>query len=347
MNSNRLVKQHCLKTFAPVIVLCAATAGCSSVETTVSDIDAAVAETVGRIETFVGETFAAREEPASERAAEKAYEDAIRLRRSGAADEAVVRLKEAARLGHAGAAYELGMLYLQGKDVSKNLAESARWLNRAADLGEPRAQFLVGANLLAGNGVKRDPARGVAFLAKAGEQGHVRAQYLLGQAYAQGVGVPVNPAWAARWYGRAARAGHTEAQYAYAEMHASGAGVPRDKVEAYRWLKLAANHHYEPAIKRVATIAAGLPADVVARVDAEVERFRPTRERGYSDPPTVEFVQYSLTNAGFEAGPVDGLLGTRTRSGIRSFQRASGLPANGEITVALLDRLVQQSNGPR
>lgn len=347
MNNRKTFRQPCPRVLVPVLAVSVAMGGCSSVETTVANVDAVVADTVGSIETFVRETFATSEESAPARTGETAFKDAVRLRESGAVDEAVVRLNEAAGLGHAVAAYELGMLYLRGREVPKDLAASARWLNRAADLGEPRAQYLVGANLLAGNGVEKDPARGVVFLARAGEQGHVRAQHLLGQAYAWGVGVPVNPAWAARWHGRAARAGHTEAQYAYGEMHANGAGVPQARTEAYRWLKIAALNNHEPASKLAQTIAASLPRDVVVRLDTEAAAFRPVREAGYSDPPTVEFVQYTLSNAGFETGPVDGRLGARTRSGILSFQRASGLPANGKISVALLDRLVEQSNGSR
>jgi len=346
MNQWMSTRRRYLRVFVSVFFAGVVTGGCSNIETTVASVDEAVANTVGRVETFVRQKFAA-DEKSGPQAGRQAYEDAVRLRRSGDTREAVVRLKDAAGFGHPVAAYELGMLYLQGREVPKDLAASARWINRAADLGEPRAQYLVGANLLAGNGVERDPARGVVFLARAGEQGHVRAQYLLGQAYARGVGVPVNPAWAARWYGRAARAGHTEAQYAYAEMHANGAGVPRDRTDAYRWLKIAAINDHDPASKLAQSVAASLPRDVVVRLDTEAAGFKPVREVGVSDPPTVEFVQYTLSNAGFDPGPVDGRLGTRTRSGILSFQHASGLPADGKISVALLDRLVEQSNGSR
>lgn len=334
------------RVFAPVLCAGLIMSGCASVETTVATVDAAVADTVGKVEKFVSEKFAEGEESGS-RDGEEAYREAVRLRRSGAADEAVVRLKQAAELGHPEAAYELGMLYLQGRDVPEDLEASARWLNRAADLGEPRAQYLVGANLLAGNGVERDPARGVSFLARAGEQGHVRAQYLLGQSYAHGVGVPTNPAWAARWYGRAARAGHADAQYYYGEMYANGAGVPADRIEAYRWLKIAAGNNHDAASKLAKSVAAALPPDVVARVDAEAAGFRPIRESTYSDPPTVAFVQYVLGEEGFKTGPVDGRLGPRTRSGIRDFQQANGMPVNGRISVALLDTLVRKTNGPQ
>lgn len=276
--------------------------------------------------------------------AQVAYDDAVRLKNSGAHAEAVARLKEAANAGHAGAAYELGMLYTQGRMVPKNLEQGAQWINRAADLGDARAQYLVGANLMSGNGVARDPARGVGFLARAGEQGHARAQYLLGQAYVDGVGVTANPAWAARWYGRAARAGHADAQYAYGVMYGSGLGVTKNAREAYRWLLRAADNGHTQAGNVARSMARQLPPGEAASLRAESARFAPRAQAQLTDRPTVLFVQYALTSSGFDPGPLDGVMGSRTRAGIRAFEDTIGAQQTGRISAGLLEQLIVRTS---
>lgn len=53
----------------------------------------------------------------------------------------------------------------------------------------------------------------------------------------------------------------------------------------------------------------------------------------------VQNVQYSLNQAGFNAGPVDGLMGSRTRSAIESYQRTNGLLVTGQPSQSLLDHI--------
>ncbi len=50
-------------------------------------------------------------------------------------------------------------------------------------------------------------------------------------------------------------------------------------------------------------------------------------------------VQEALRALGYEIGEVDGVVGPKTRQGIRQFQRRRGLPVSGEVDEALLDAL--------
>jgi peptidoglycan hydrolase-like protein with peptidoglycan-binding domain len=52
-------------------------------------------------------------------------------------------------------------------------------------------------------------------------------------------------------------------------------------------------------------------------------------------------VQKALTELGYDPGPVDGAMGSRTRSAIRAFQTALGLPVDGEVSVELRAALQQ------
>jgi len=56
-------------------------------------------------------------------------------------------------------------------------------------------------------------------------------------------------------------------------------------------------------------------------------------------------LQTLLNRLGFEAGPVDGIVGGGTRSAIRAFQASIGVPADGFATPELLTQLRQASQG--
>lgn len=50
-------------------------------------------------------------------------------------------------------------------------------------------------------------------------------------------------------------------------------------------------------------------------------------------------VQQALKDAGFEPGPIDGILGSRTREALRNFQTANNLQATGEVNQDTLAAL--------
>lgn len=56
----------------------------------------------------------------------------------------------------------------------------------------------------------------------------------------------------------------------------------------------------------------------------------------------VRQVQSWLSALGYEAGPADGLLGSKTRSALRDWERANDLDVNGYMSSTELDRLQQQ-----
>ena len=57
------------------------------------------------------------------------------------------------------------------------------------------------------------------------------------------------------------------------------------------------------------------------------------------DRGTVMAVQQELNRLGYEAGPVDGATGRRTRAAIQRYQQVTGQPTTGEIDEALLASL--------
>jgi len=53
----------------------------------------------------------------------------------------------------------------------------------------------------------------------------------------------------------------------------------------------------------------------------------------------IEKVQKSLADKGFHPGNVDGVLGTRTRGGIRKYQKSEGLPVTGRLDAETAGKL--------
>ncbi len=274
--------------------------------------------------------------------AKAAYDRALKARAAGDARDASAQFRAAAELGHAGAAYELGLAYAVGDGVPEDLDLSAQWINRAADLGDAGAQFLVGSSFYGGIGVEQDVPLGLSFLERAAAQGHPKAQFLLGQAYVDGIGVAVNAEWAARWYGKAARGGHPQAQYALGVMFASGFGVPESPRRAYRWFSVAAANGYEDAAALRDKMADRLTPDARARADAKNARFTPRDASGYTDVPTVLYVQLRLRALGYAPGPADGIAGPKTRAAIEAFQAAEKVTVDGKLSRALVEDLFER-----
>jgi len=54
---------------------------------------------------------------------------------------------------------------------------------------------------------------------------------------------------------------------------------------------------------------------------------------------TVRGVQQNLNSLGYEAGPIDGLIGPKTRAAIRDYQADQGLSPDGQVSYALLEQI--------
>lgn len=69
-----------------------------------------------------------------------------------------------------------------------------------------------------------------------------------------------------------------------------------------------------------------------------VTAFTPFQSSAY-DSATAQ-AQRRLAESGFEPGPIDGLIGPRTRSAIKAFQKSKGLNVNGRLDATTLKTLL-------
>lgn len=85
---------------------------------------------------------------------------------------AVEFLIEFAKLGCGVAKYRLGKMFLQGKDVPKNVDYALRWLEESVVEGNEFAEYLLGKTYLKGEDVEQDLIRAEDLLRKSSAQGN-------------------------------------------------------------------------------------------------------------------------------------------------------------------------------
>ncbi|UFN50062.1 sel1 repeat family protein [Roseomonas sp. OT10] len=127
--------------------------------------------------------------------------------------------RQAAEAGHAPSAANLGLAYLEGRGVSRDSTEAARWLTVAARGGVPEAQYALGQMVFRGDGVARSPYDALQWMRRAGDGGNVRAQRAVGRLYMTGLEEMGQDLQEARsWLSRAAEQGDAQARRDLAEV---------------------------------------------------------------------------------------------------------------------------------
>ncbi len=165
------------------------------------------------------------------------------------ADDDLQTLRQAAETDQsAKAQYQLGLRYLQGKEVNQDSRSAVMWLQRAAEQNYAPAQYQLGELYRTGNGVDIDAAAAVEYLTSAAEQGYPTAQYRLGTLYL------------------------------------TGNLVEQDLITATEWMELASEHGYTEARQALADLNEAMPADTVTTPSPEAQQTEdPTNEE--SAPP--------------------------------------------------------------
>lgn len=120
--------------------------------------------------------------------------------------------KAAAENDVADAQYALSQYYLAGTgDVTVDIDEARRWLEKAALQNFDTAQFELGNMMLSGVGGPRDLEAGFGFIKGAAVSGNVMAQIAVAKLYWGGIGVEPDSIEAAAWLILARRAGLNDA----------------------------------------------------------------------------------------------------------------------------------------
>ncbi len=168
------------------------------------------------------------------------YHDGAAIRKSDLEASRWYRL--ASNLGDPQAAYELGVLLLEGAGgLTKDRAAAKEQFERAAAKNHPGALYNLGVMALdSSNGRTPDFAAAAKYFLSSAKAGDDNGAYSYGVMLREGKGVPQNIAEGAHWLERAADAGIVAGQVEYAIMLFNGDGVPKDEEGAVKILKIAA-----------------------------------------------------------------------------------------------------------
>lgn len=122
--------------------------------------------------------------------------------------------------------------------------------------------------------------------------------------------------------------------------------------ESCRWMRQEADGRYQKyreshAFARPIITYVDLKAPANSAATARASTSKPATGADRSDPAQVSQVQRMLHQAGFDAGPVDGIWGHRTVSAWQRFQAKQSLPRTNRIDSLTLRSLARHSDSVR
>ena len=137
----------------------------------------------------------------------------------------------------------MGVLYEEKEDLDNAViwydrayANSQKYAAQELAFG----QYALGLCYLRGYGVDRDVKKAFEWFHKAAEQKYPRAQQKMGNCYKNGFGVEKDKKKAAEWYlrtvkGKGDDSSYRNACYSLANCYKNGFGVEKDKKKAEEW----------------------------------------------------------------------------------------------------------------
>jgi TPR repeat protein len=166
------------------------------------------------------------------KAGEKAYQ-------SGDYSTALREWQPLAEQGQADSQYQLGLLYANGKGVTKDDAKARLWYEKAAIQGHTEARVNFGVMLMYARGGQQDYKMAVYYLRLAANEGHDVAQRRLG------------------------------------ELYQRGEGVQQDFIKAYMWYSLGSAHGAEAGARLRDALAKQMDPDQIAEAQKLVREWKP------------------------------------------------------------------------
>ncbi|MDR6754923.1 localization factor PodJL [Mycoplana sp. BE70] len=272
-------------------------------------------------------------------------------------------LAKSAGDGDSLALFEIGARYTDGRGVSIDMAESAKWYALSAERGFAPAQYRLGSLYEKGQGVERDLDKARSLYELSARQGNASAMHNLAVLLATGGGKAPDFAAASEWFKKAADLGVRDSQFNLAILYARGNGVPVDLEESYKWFAVAARDGDRDAAEKRDEVANAMKPEQLSSAKAKLELWKeqPLDDKANSvDLPdewvgkgtktasvdmkkAVRNIQAILNNNGFDAGTPDGSMGPKTVQAIKAFQKTVGQPETGKIDDKLVNELLKRN----
>ncbi len=205
-------------------------------------------------------------------------------------------LRAAVLKGDPTAAYEVGVRFAEGKGVTPNYDEAAKWLDRAAQAGVVPAIFRLGTFYEKGLSVKKDVVIARRYYMQAAERGNAKAMHNLAVLDADGGGKGADYKSAAQWFRKAADHGIADSQYNLGILYARGIGVDQNLAESFKWFSLAAAQSDSDAGRKRDDIAKRLDPQSLAAAKLAIQTFTP-------EPQPSDAINVTSPAGGWDSAP--------------------------------------------
>ena len=205
-------------------------------------------------------------------------------------------LRAAALKGDATAAYEVAVRFAEGKGVSVNYDEAAKWYDRAAQAGVVPAIFRLGTFYEKGLSVKKDVDIARRYYVQAAERGNAKAMHNLAVLDADGGGKGANYKSAAQWFRKAADRGVADSQYNLGILYARGIGVEQNLADSFKWFSLAAAQGDADSARKRDDIAKRLDPQSLAAAKLAIQTFTP-------EPQPDDAINVATPSGGWDSAP--------------------------------------------
>lgn len=135
----------------------------------------------------------------------------------------------------------LEILGMDRRVHSRNNNKAAEYFTEAAQLGSAYAAAELGNQYLTGKGVENDIERGLEWIRKSADEGHELGLLYLGECYENGTGVERNIKFASKCYMKSAESGcseavkRLEALYEYSPLYVDPSAVRKLKEKTKAW----------------------------------------------------------------------------------------------------------------
>ena len=164
------------------------------------------------------------------------HEDGFQAFTAGNYEQALRLWLPLAEKDNADAQYNLGVLYMKGLGVEKNLKTAFIWFKRASSNDHSDAMFNLGTMYNKGKGIYHSPENADQWWLKAAELGNAAAQYNIAVKYAYGGSLGKDIDEAIKWWKKSALQGNKDARAALHKTYTEGLfGIPVNPQEAKRW----------------------------------------------------------------------------------------------------------------
>jgi TPR repeat protein len=140
----------------------------------------------------------------------------------------------------------IGIMYMDGKGVARNLPLAAQWLARSAANGSSLGQNNLGGMYRDGKGVNRDFARALTYFSASAAQGNAAGQMNLGYMYLYGQGIRQDLSRAYMWFDLAAAQDNSGLlKAAYHRSLAASRMSPQQQINAHAAAQRCADNNFK------------------------------------------------------------------------------------------------------